>query len=65
MKLLKRLASTEPVRLAAAARTLLVAGVAFGLDVSAEQIAALVVAIETVSALFVRSRVEPTALPEA
>lgn len=57
--MLQRLAATEPVRLAAALRTVLVAGVAFGLNVSPEQIAGLVLATETVGALFVRSRVSP------
>lgn len=49
----------EPVAIAAAVRVVLVAAVAFGLDVSAEQIAALVLAVETVTALFVRSKVSP------
>lgn len=59
MIVLRRLAAAEPVRLAAAIRALLIAAVAFGLDVSEEQIVAVVVAVEVVSALFVRSRVTP------
>lgn len=61
MTALRHLATTEPVRLAAALRALLVAAVAFGLDVTEEQIVALVVAVEVVSALFVRARVTPAA----
>jgi hypothetical protein len=52
--------NTEPVAIAAAVRAVLVAAVAFGLEMSGEQIAALVVAIEIVGALFVRSKVTPT-----
>lgn len=52
--------NTEPVAVAAAVRAVLVAAVAFGLEMSGEQIAALVVAIEIVGALFVRSKVTPT-----
>lgn len=49
----------EPVALAAAARALIACAVAFGLQWTAEQVAALVVAVEVVSGLFVRSRVAP------
>lgn len=52
--------NTEPVAIAAAVRAVLVAAVAFGLDMTGEQIAALVVAIEIVGALFVRRQVTPT-----
>lgn len=50
----------EPVAVAAAIRAVLVAAVAFGLDFTAEQIVAVVVAIELVLGLFVRSKVTPT-----
>jgi hypothetical protein len=57
---LRRLAANEPVQLAAGVRALLYCGVVFGLDVTAEQVAAVAVAVEVVSALFVRRRVEPS-----
>lgn len=50
---------TEPVLLAAAVRALFVAAVAFGANLSGEQIAAVVAAIEIVGALFVRPQVTP------
>jgi hypothetical protein len=54
---LRRLAANEPVQLAAAVRALLYCAVVFGLGVTAEQVAAVAVAVEVVSALFVRGRV--------
>jgi len=51
----------EPVAIAAAIRAVLVAAVAFGLDWSGDQIAALVLAVELVLGLLVRSQVTPTA----
>jgi len=53
--------NTEPVAIAAAVRAVLVAAVAFGLDWSGEQVAALVAAVELVLGLLVRSQVTPTA----
>lgn len=50
---------TEPVALAAALRCVLLAACAFGLGLTAEQIAAVCIALEAVLALFVRSRVTP------
>lgn len=49
----------EPVAIAAAARAVIACAVAFGLSWSAEQVAALVVAVEVVSGLLVRSKVSP------
>ena len=51
---------TEPVALAAAVKAVLVVGVAFGAGLTAEQLAAVVVAVEVIAGLFVRSRVSPT-----
>lgn len=51
----------EPVALAAAVRALLACAVAFGLDFTAEQVAAAVVAVEVVTGLFVRAKVTPNA----
>lgn len=55
----------EPVAIAAAVRAVLVAAVAFGLGFTGEQIAALVVAIELVLGLFVRSKVTPSVKVDA
>ena len=52
--------NTEPVAIAAAVRAVLVAAVAFGLDWTGEQIASLVLAVELVLGLIVRSQVTPT-----
>ena len=49
----------EPVMIAAAIRAVLVAAMAFGLDLSPEQMAALMVAVEAVLALVVRALVSP------
>lgn len=49
----------EPVAIAAALRVVLLAAMAFGLKLSVEQVAAVAVAVETVLALFVRSKVAP------
>ena len=49
----------EPVAIAAAIRALLVVAVGFGLDLSGEQVASIVVAVELVLGLFVRSQVTP------
>ena len=51
----------EPVAIAAAVRSIVVMAVAFGLEWTAEQVAALVVAVEVVAGLFVRSKVTPVA----
>lgn len=50
---------TEPVAIAAAVQSVLVAAVAFGVNISAEQLAAVNVALMAVLGLFVRSRVTP------
>lgn len=50
----------EPVAIAAALRSVLVAAMAFGLDLTAEQVAAVVIAVEAVLALFIRSKVKPS-----
>lgn len=51
--------NAEPVAIAAAVRALLVCAIAFGLNFTAEQVAAVVVAIELVLGLLVRSKVSP------
>jgi hypothetical protein len=61
MNTLTNAATTEPVRLAAAVRVLLVAVAAFGVGITAEQIAALVLVVEVWSAILVRDRVSPVA----
>lgn len=57
--------NTEPVAIAAALRAVLVAAVAFGLDWTGDQIAALVLAVELVLGLLVRSQVTPVNTPTA
>lgn len=47
----------EPVAIAAAFRAVLLAAMAFGFKLSAEQVAAVAIAVEAVAALFVRSKV--------
>ena len=47
----------EPVAIAAAVRAVLLAGMAFGLDWTAEQLAAVMLAVEAVLALVVRQTV--------
>lgn len=49
----------EPVAIAAAVRSVVLLAVAFGLKWTPEQIAAIMVALEAVLALFVRSQVTP------
>lgn len=49
----------EPVAIAAAVRAVLVMLGAYGLDLTAEQIAATVVAVEAVLAIVVRRKVTP------
>lgn len=51
--------NTEPVALAAAVRAIILAFVAFGLEWTPEQVAALMLAVEAVLAVFVRSKVTP------
>ena len=51
--------NTEPVVLAAAVRAVILAAVAFGLGWTAEQVAALMLAVEAVLAVFIRSKVTP------
>ena len=50
----------EPVAIAAAVRAVLVMLGAYGLGLTAEQIAATVVAVEAVLAVIVRSQVSPS-----
>ena len=54
-----QLINAEPVAIAAAVRAILVCAIAFGLNFTAEQVAAVVVAIELVLGLLVRSKVSP------
>lgn len=49
----------EPVAIAAAVRAVLAVAIGFGLSIDPEQLALIVVAVETVLALFVRSKVTP------
>lgn len=49
----------EPVAIAAAVRAVLYAAILLGLDLTNEQMLAIVAAVESVTALFVRSRVVP------
>jgi hypothetical protein len=55
----------EPVLIAAALRAVILAAVAFGLNVTAEQVATLMVAVEAVLALVTRALVTPNPLAEA
>lgn len=55
-----RLVGREPVAAAAALRGVVLAGMAFGLKVSAEQLAAVMVALETVLGFVTRTAVAPT-----
>lgn len=55
----------EPVLIGAAIRAVILAAVAFGLNVTAEQIASLMVAVEAVLALVTRALVTPNQLAEA
>lgn len=50
----------EPVAVAAAVRAVIACAIAFGLDWTEEQLALVIVAVETVLALLVRSQVSPT-----
>ncbi len=54
----------EPVLIGAAIRAVILAAVAFGFDVTAEQVAALMVAVESVMALVTRAMVVPNKLAE-
>jgi len=54
----------EPVAIAAALRAVLAAAAGFGFDLTGEQVALLVVAVEAVSNLFVRQAVTPNGLAE-
>lgn len=51
--------SNEPVALAAAVRAVLLAVMAFGVGLTAAQVAAVGIAVELVAGLFVRARVVP------
>lgn len=51
--------SREPVALAAAVRAVLLAVMAFGFDLTAEQVAAVAVAVEVVAGLWTRTKVSP------
>lgn len=50
---------TEPVAVAAAVRALLVCAVAFGAELTGEQIAGVILVVETFSAFLIRSLVTP------
>lgn len=50
------LAKYEPAALVAAVEAILVAAIAFGLDITTEQLAAVVAAMSAVGVLFVRNR---------
>lgn len=52
---------TEPVALAGAVRALLAVLVAFGIGLTSGQVAAVVVAVEVISGLWVRHQVTPDA----
>jgi hypothetical protein len=54
----------EPVMIAAAIRSVIIAATAFGLDMTAEQMTTLMVAVEAVLALVTRSLVTPNQLAE-
>ena len=51
----------EPVVVGAAVRVVLTSALAFGLDLTAEQVAAIVISVETILALFTRQAVTPVA----
>lgn len=51
----------EPVLIVSAVKSLLQVGIAFGLELSAEQLSLIMVAIESSFAVFVRSQVTPVA----
>lgn len=53
----------EPVALASALRAVLLVAIAFGVAVDEEQLAAIMLAVELVLALLVRSKVTPTIEP--
>lgn len=55
----------EPVLIASAIRAVILAGATFGVDISPEQIAALMIAVEAVLALVTRALVVPNQLAEA
>lgn len=61
---MKRLLN-EPVMIAAAVRSVILAGAAFGFALTVEQIAALMAAVEAVLALITRALVVPNQLAEA
>lgn len=54
----------EPVMLGGAIRAVILAATAFGLNWSAEQVAAIMLAVEAVLSLFTRSQVTPNGLAE-
>lgn len=51
---------TEPAAIVGALEALLALALAFGLDLSPEQVGAIIAAVTAVLALFVRSQVTPT-----
>jgi hypothetical protein len=54
------IANVEPVAVSAAVRAVILCATAFGLGWTAEQVAAIMLAVEAVLGLFVRSRVTPS-----
>lgn len=57
---LKKTLAAEPVAIAALIRAVIVCAVAFGLQWTADQIAAVMVVVELAAALITRSKVTPT-----
>ena len=54
----------EPVMIAAAIRAVIVAAIAFGLDMTPEQMGSLMLAVEAILAVVTRSQVTPNQLAE-
>lgn len=57
---LKKTLAAEPVAIAALIRAIIVCAVAFGLQLTADQIAAVMVVVELAAAIITRSKVTPT-----
>lgn len=61
---LKRLLDNEPTAIAGAVRALILCAVAFGLQWTPEQIAAVMLALEMILTLYTRSKVAPIDGPQ-
>lgn len=59
MTYLVNLFNREPIRVSAFVRAVIVLGIGFGLKVSPEQLALIMIVVEAGLALFVRDKVEP------